>query len=351
MKKLVTTLVFTGLMLSLTANPMILKAVARVWFNASDEFVVFLSDESVLYGMPYDFNSLVFSTSGGVWQFPAGFQVPGVPYQVNLSQVIPGFTIDKNQDQLLIQSSSGQGVYELVRWDNLTDPAPHIRPLLDGQSAVQFRVSGNNMWSVDVWGKDSVQQHYPPHEVVSRSIINVLVQDYAGLPIEGLEVVRSYQNYLEPNFNHQFYTDAAGSVSMECCPCRIRIGLKDPVSEAWVLDTSIYCEPGEVYNYTATVTQTDADDPVLPPSVPYLKIRPSVMGSRADGILKLQSQSLSGVGELRLYDLRGRYLCSHEMPSGGETQWQLPELTSGIYFIALRQGSRELSRARLTILK
>lgn len=350
MKKLFTSLIFSGLMLSLTANPIVLKAIARVWFNDLDEFIVLLSDESVTHGVPIPFEDLVFSTSSGVWQFPDSFSVPGVPYQVNLSQVIPGFTIDKNIDMFLAQCNGGPGVYEMIRWDNLLDPAPHIRPLTTGQAAVQFRVPGNQMWSVDVWGKDSVQYHLPAHQVVSRSTINVLVQDYAGNPVPGLEVVRSYQNYLEQNYNHQFYTDGAGIVSMECFPCRIRIGVQDPVSQAWVLDESIYCEPGLFYDFTATVTHTDADDPVLP-AVQGLSIWPSVMGSQSDGILKLRGPALSPAGELRLYDLRGRYLRSQTMPLSGELEWRLPNLDSGIYFITLRQGPHEISRARLTILK
>jgi hypothetical protein len=56
-------------------------------------------------------------------------------------------------------------------------------------------------------GKDNVQYHLPAHEVVARCMINVHVQDYTGNPIEGLEVVRSYQNYIEQNYYHQFYTD------------------------------------------------------------------------------------------------------------------------------------------------
>ena len=350
MKKLLVTLVFTGLMLSLTANPIILKAIARVWFNDLDEFIVLLSDESVTYGMPIPFEDLVFSTSSGVWQFPDGFSVPGVPYQVNLSQVIPGFTIDKNADQLLVQCDGGPGAYEMIRWDNLIDPAPDIRPLLTAQAAVQFRVVGNMMWSVDIWGKDNVQYHLPAHEVVARCMINVHVQDYTGNPFEGLEVVRSYQNYIEQNYYHQFYTDENGNVSMESFPCRIRIGVKDPVTEAWVLDESVYCEPGETYNYTATVTHTDTDDHVLP-VVQSLSIWPSVMGSQSSNFLKLKGPALNSAGELRLYDLRGRYLCSQIMPITGETQWRLPDLESGIYFVKLVQGGQNLGSARFTVLK
>ncbi len=41
----------------------------------------------------------------------------------------------------------------MIRWDNLNDPAPDIRPLSTGQAAVQFEVVGNMMWSVDIWAK------------------------------------------------------------------------------------------------------------------------------------------------------------------------------------------------------
>jgi len=348
MKKLIFTLIFTALMISLAANPIILKAVARVWFNAEGEFMVMFGDEGQAAGMPFDYHAMSFSTNSGIWQLPASYQIPGVPWAVNFSQEIPDFMINPNADEFYIHSGMST---ELFSWGAQDDPAPRIRPLLSGQSAVQFRVPGNQMWSVDVLGKDSFQHHLPAHEVVARSVINVHVQDYAGLPIQGLEVVRSYQNNVEQNYNHQFYTDENGNVGMESYPCRIRIGVQDPLSEAWALDESIYCEPGQIYSYSAVVTHVDNDDPIQVPEVIQLQLWPSVMGSSTDGRLNLNSGTLQSEGELRLYDLRGRYIGSHTMPPDGQTQWRLPDLDSGIYFITLRQGSRELSRARLTILK
>jgi hypothetical protein len=39
------------------------------------------------------------------------------------------------------------------------------------------------------------------------------------------------------------------------------------------------------------------------------------------------------------------------MPSSGETVWELPKLSSGIYFISLSERGRILARSKITVLK
>ncbi|MDP3114467.1 MAG: T9SS type A sorting domain-containing protein [Candidatus Cloacimonadaceae bacterium] len=104
MKKVIFALACVALFTVLCANPVIPRAVARVWFDANEDFNVLFGDENA---NSYDIPSMSFSTSSGTWSFPANFTPPSdPPYSVNFTQTIPGFDIQRRQFRCLAPNSS-----------------------------------------------------------------------------------------------------------------------------------------------------------------------------------------------------------------------------------------------------
>ena len=60
---------------------------------------------------------------------------------------------------------------------------------------------------------------------------------------------------------------------------------------------------------------------------------------------------LFDTARLGLYDLRGRWLAGKDMPREGYTDWELPELANGVYFIRLSGAGANLVGGRITVIK
>jgi len=121
-----------------------------------------------------------------------------------------------------------------------------------------------------------------------------------------------------------------------------------------VIQDLLFPEPGETIHLYGTVNLMGSNDPEQIPPAGVLKLYPSLLSPSSGNTLNLKYESGSPLGQtarLRLYDLRGRLLSGKEMPSSGETVWELPKLSSGIYFISLSERGRILARSKITVLK
>lgn len=350
MKKLLVIIAYALLALAAAANPITPRSLARVWFDSGDLYLQFAQDNGYS-GYLDRIPELTFVTSAGTWHFPDIFVPPdSLPCTVNISEAIPGFSIDPLDDELVLQDSLSWMHHweESLKWGPGNDV--DLRPLLAGQSAVQVMV-GTYDGSTAAWAKDlGTEGGFSP---VHGYTLGVHTQNDYGVPVDGVPVYVSQFGYISTYYT-PFQTDVSGNWQQNFAAVNTWVRVLDPLTQNAVLDTRFYPEPDETVSLTAVVTTVAADDPVQPSASQVLRINPSVLNSASGSTVTLkygEQNSLAGTAGLRLYDLRGRVLATAEMPAGGELEWRLPELPSGIYFVALEQDSRQLGRGRITVIK
>ncbi len=82
-----------------------------------------------------------------------------------------------------------------------------------------------------------------------------------------------------------------------------------------------------------------------------LHLYPSVLNPHWNESIRVSYDTkLTGKAELVLYDLKGRHL-AEKVYDQNEIEWQLPKLSSGIYFVRLTHQGKALGTAKLIILK
>ena len=348
MKKCLVLFALLLLAAGLTANPVIARLIARAWFNDANEFLVVFGEETQMYApLP----QLSFSTSAGTYFFPDGYTMPVYfPCQINLSQVIPGFTIQREDDFFRLNLDAYS---EILNCGPEVDLVNDMHALSPGQRAVQTRVASVAGWQYNVWAKDLIQPSPDLYEPSVGYTLNLHVQTTDGAPAPDVPIYLSFTAGLPTNYT-TLATNAQGDWQLNASAVRTRLQINDPLTNNPVLEEIIFPEPGATIQLNATVSGVAVSDPLLPEGSGQLLLSPSLLNSATGYTVSLKygrEDSFAGTAELRLFDLRGRVLASAEMPAGGETQWRLPDLPSGIYFIALEQGSRQLGRGRITIIK
>jgi len=341
MKRISIVLMILILSAGLCANPVVPRLIARVWWGSSGNFNVYFGDEMA---MLMDYSSLYFSSSYGNFRIPDGFSFPSLPYFVALNQIIPAFQIDRDED--FFTAHMGDWV-ETIAWGPQNDLSVNMHAIPDGMSAVQTRVEGEyglyNAWALTPTSMSSL-----PYDVNSSFTIDIQVTAFDGSPASLVPVFLSYDEWENTIYTTQF-TNSEGICQITSVPTRVRVIVLDPVDGSHALDSLIFPLPNEHYDLEAQFTSVSSHDPVFVPGA--LTLWPSVISSRSGNILRLKSEGLGRDALLKLYDLRGRYLCSQTMPASGELEWQIPDLESGIYLLRLVRDDMALSSARFTVLK
>lgn len=354
MKKYLLVTALLLLVAVLAANVVIARAVERVWFDDADNFWVRFGPEA----MAYDLTSLMFSTSSGTYSLPDDYTPPSnLPYEVNLTQAIPGFTIFRAADSFRAYTNpSWDDPDEHLSWGPQNDFSVNLHPLSAGQSAVQFWVPvpvyEGEYDTATVWAKDSGTAYVNPYYPSTRCTLSVYVERLSGGPAPWVPIFLQY--FPNPYFVWPIgHTNENGWWQAQYFYAqRTRIKIKDPIDGHYVYDELVFPEPGEHIHIDATVWYSGVEDETQIPGM--LELRPSVLTAASGNTLHLEyksGQALFSSARLGLYDLRGRHLADWQMPASGETDWLLPRLASGIYFISLEDGSRVFARQRLTVLR
>ncbi|MDZ4183267.1 MAG: hypothetical protein U1B83_10380, partial [Candidatus Cloacimonadaceae bacterium] len=306
MKKVACLIAILALFAGLYANPLVPRAVARVWFDAQGDFNVLFGDEDSGF---IDIPSLTFSTSSGTWGLPAGFTPPSaLPYAINFSQTIPGFSINPTEDHFIVHTAYPD---EEVYWSPQSGLNVNLHPLGQDQSAVQVRMHTMD-WeggtSINVWAKDNGLNggFYPAYSCT----LNVHVSYSDGSPVPNHPFWISYAAYIS-DMLPALHTNAAGNFQAIDYACRTRILVKDPLTNLAVLNEIIYPEPGQSYQLNAVISGTASHDPLMPTPSGILEVFPNVLGPASSGRITLKyagGNAFSQPMDIRLYDLRGRLL-------------------------------------------
>ncbi len=353
MKKIFLTALLALIWVMVLANPLGPIFAMRVWFGTDGDFFVEVGIN--LVDIPaQDFE---FTTSSGTYQLPASYAAPdSAGFVLNLTQLIPGFSISPQDDFFRVEQSDNTWYPEQITWNSDNSLSTDIHPLLPGQSAVQFYVdvldNAFQCWSKD----DGVFQDEPfmqyPH---SNCFVDVQILNTQGSPVPSYPVYMSYETFAGGmNMYDGWQTDANGLCHMTIYPARLWIKVIDSVNGNQVVDQLFYPEPGETIMLTATVSSVAASDPLNCQIPGVLSVYPNVLNMSKGNTINViydETGDLTSQTELILLDIRGRLLQTHSFDPSGVMAWQLPELNSGIYFIALKDGNRQFGRHKLTVFK
>ena len=343
----------------LSGNVLVPRFLARVWFDDADDCFVMFGDEAWWDG--FEVSDLCFTTSAGSFYLSPYYTQPSESvFVINLNQEIPGFTIQRNEDFLRLSCTPARYFYpEELRWGPQNDISVHIHPLAPGQSAVRVYAPdyfGHGEYDTGItWAKDSQTISPDPYTPASTYTLNVHLEDINGSPAAGITVYSSYFEYA--TVYDQYYNDptnSSGNWERTGNAKRRSILVKDPQTNNTVIQELLFPEPGETIQLNGVVSSVSSNASAQLPHTGVLSLYPSLLTLSSGNTINLKYESSSLLGhksELHLYDLRGRLLSGKEMPSAGETFWDLPKLGSGIYFITLSEGGRILARNRITVLK
>jgi len=353
-KKMVSAAALLLVISALAANIQIPRAVERVWFDDSDNFWVRFGPEADAW----DAGSLGFATSSGTYNFPCDYTLPPeLPFEINLSQAIPGFTINRAEDFFTVDTDPyDDPLDETVSWGPQNDTSVNIHPLTAGQSVVQYSVGYQiymGEWeSMHVWAKDNGTAYVHPYCPATLCTLSVQVNDLSGQPASSVPIHLNYGTYPDTVWPDAHTNSNGWWQKQYFYAQRVRVIIKDPVTGTWVYNQLHFPEPGEHIHIEAIVTSSGVAPEELMPKT--LELSPSVLGTSSGNTLHVEyrsKQPLERAARLDLYDLRGRWMVGREMPREGYTDWVLPDLANGIYFIRLSGSRGPLVGGRITIIK
>lgn len=350
MKKLLVFLLFGLITLGFYANPYVPNVISRLWFDSTGDCHIQFGSDLILVIQHYPSGQqLRLFTHAGSFPLPAGFNPPmnseDYPLNVNISQLIPDFNINQNQDSLYV--FYGEYGLDRLRWGLGDDYGIYLHPLSEGQAAVQ--VFEEWEWETYAfWAKETGVDLINEYATTDRCTFNIHVSNLSGDPVPNHPVFfypGGYPYYYQPTH----YTDANGNLQIEEYARRCWMGIRD-----WnynvLFEQHFFPEPDQIIPVNVIINSVANADPILTPEVSKLVVYPNVLSVRTKTI-HISYPKAPADARLYLYDLKGRELESRDMSTVDELDWSLPGLSSGVYFIALKNGTRELGRQKLIQIK
>ncbi|HPA24964.1 MAG TPA: T9SS type A sorting domain-containing protein, partial [Candidatus Cloacimonas sp.] len=182
----------------------------------------------------------------------------------------------------------------------------------------------------------------------ARFIYRVECTDLSGFPLAGVSVYNSQS--LGGTLINPAITNSAGIATGELYPMKTRIWVTNPITNETAFNTQFFAEPGAVIPFSVQLP-VSVEDNILSVTAGKLNLYPSVINSGFNKSIRISyGTKLEGKAELVLYDLKGRYV-AETIYNQDEVEWQLPKLSSGIYFVRLSHQGKALGTAKLIILK
>jgi len=235
---------------------------------------------------------------------------------------------------------------ETVHWG--TGLENDLSPLNGTQCAVQILYSNLDGDNVYGWAKDVSPAVCGPNYCSARFTYRVECTDLSGLPVAGVSVYNSQS--AGGIFINPAITNSAGIATGELYPMKTQIWVNNPITNEIAFNTQFFAEPGALIPFSVQLPVSVEENIVSIPAG-KLNLYPSVINSGGDRSIRISYDTkLTGKAELVLYDLKGRHL-AEKVYDQNEIEWQLPKLSSGIYFVRLTHQGKALGTAKLIILK
>lgn len=259
-----------------------------------------------------------------------------------LTQVYPDAACTPQTGGLTIVNQTYPSFPETVQWGSGADS--QITSLAPGQCGIQFYYAEDVENTIKMWGKDLISNPVNIWYPTETSTLRVYCHTQSGTGIAGVPV------YLyTPNTIWQ-QTGADGWINHGVISSRLTIYIRDVQTNIIIFQHTLFAEPGITYTLDMVVPGSANDDAVVEASPGMFSIRPSVLRSCGDAMLNLKYEgNLSHAAKVELYDLKGRAVASRVMDA--ETNWNLPGLSSGVYFLRLTDRGKIMGTRKLIVLK
>ena len=216
------------------------------------------------------------------------------------------------------------------------------------ECAVQILYNDLDGYGVYGWAKDISPAVCGPDYCSARFTYRVECTDLSGFPLAGVSVYNSQS--LGGTLINPAITNSAGIATGELYPMKTRIWVINPITNETVFNTQFFAEPGAVMPFSVQLP-VSVEDNILSATAGKLNLYPSVINSGFNKSIRISYDTkLTGKAELVLYDLKVRHL-AEKVYDQNEIKWQLPKLSSGIYFVRLTNQGKALGTAKLIILK
>ncbi len=331
MKRFVFALLLVLTLGTVFANPIEVKPIGRIWFTPQDSLHLEFNDHMSNVGI----TDIQICDGVDTYNYNVEFTYQSCP-SIN----IPGTNLSRQSGMLQIDFQTY--LYQEVHWGSSIEN--------DFSSLVEDQVITNVLihdWDNSYW---LLAKDYSPTEdgyqiPNARSTINIQVLNQNGTPVANHPVYYCH-SYLPEGL-----TDADGMLSLSKYCCKTRLWLRSEDSWDIVDEVVFFAEPDSTYNVVLHTASSSVDDFQSPQAPASLSLYPSVMRfGQSDGVSVSYPAKLSSSAQLQLFDLKGRLLTSREY-SGKQEMWQLPQLSSGVYFVRLSDGARVLGNSKLIVLK
>ncbi len=331
MKRFVIAVLLVLALGSVFANPIELKSIGRLWFTEAGTAQMEVNYD--LQGMGT--MNLIVEDGTETYNLSIDTTAP-MPIVVDL----PSSHISREAGYLYI-SSPGM-LHDLATWGNTTDKK--FSSLIGTQCVTQLLRSGMDN-SYHMFAKDYSPASGTWNETLARCTINVHCQNLNGSPLA------NYPVSMQGNYPPQAYTNDNGDASFSYYCCRASLSVRDPDNYFPLADSVFFSEPDESYNLNFSISTSAMDDPYTPSPDAGFTAYPKVLRSSDNAILNIECKHFVGKhARLQLFDLKGRLLLSQAY-TAKEMQWQLPRLSSGVYFVRLSDGDKVLGNSKLIVLK
>ncbi len=334
MRKIVLLALFLGTVL-LCANPLVPRAIQQFWFAESGDFMLQFGDECMMMGGVHDF-----SISDGVSTITPALGLPDdyqlYPFTINLSTLMPGSTFSPESG--FFQLSNG-GFMEEVRWGPSGDV--DLSSLIATQSIYQSIVipPGHDS-SQELWAKSDHPDLVTNYNSSTRSTISIYTQYPDGTPAANIPLY--YQN-LWPAWT---YSNTEGKIELSVHSAKTNLRIRRSEAEDVIFEEQFIAEPAGCYVYNVVVQPSSTTDLHQETPRVTLKLSPNVLKPGQEMHLDLDKSEASP-DKIRILDVKGRIVGEYQFAES----WQPPRLSSGVYFLQLRQGDKALDQVRFIMLK
>ncbi len=332
MKRTLFILIMLGIVSLAVANPLPSIYVNKFWINGDGDLTLkfsdFMSEQTALVDL-YD----------GTNHFVNTIDFSSVP---NLLVVYPEAAVSALQGYFMVTINQMTDSIEEVHWGSeLTND---ISSLATGECGMQAYVSDGFDSTVVRWVKEL--DLYPNSQwwPVAHSNIDVSVVDTFGNPIA------DYPVYVWFEIVPWDYTNETGHMLGEVFSSKLHIVVKHPQTQEAFCDTTFFSEPGQTYSINAQFNDSEANDLLTPGIRGNLHIYPNVLRRNEQSLHLSYDGKLQANSRAELFDLKGRLVARQDFIDSG-MDWQLPKLTSGVYFVHLVSGKHSLGSSKLIILK
>lgn len=334
MKRMVLMLALVTIAGLALANPLESIFMSRFWFDAEGHLNVLYSDHIYLMGEVDLFD--------GTNHF---IRTVNPDNPSTYTQVYPDANCSPLQGSLQMSYGYDQPPYltEEVTWGDGLDH--DLSPLLPGQCGQQFYLSDGDENTIKFWAKDLLANPGGIYGPLARCELHVYCHNEIGTPVAGVPI------YILNSYNPSGISGADGWFNANVICTRLSVVARGPVTNSILFSDTFFTEPGQSYTLDVLVDGTGVEDPGERYPLGKLTAYPSILRNSSDSSLHLEYDGKTETDAYyALYDLKGREVATQAY-HGELSTWQIPKLSSGVYFISLKDKHRILATRKLIVLK